>query len=206
MYKGPRPVLLETNSLNDFLLHLVGNENANSGLEFGAQQVIIVRSQESKEKLPKELKQCLVMTVQEVKGLEFEDVFVYNYFTDSPENTNWNAITYYRQQVETNESLDHVPTSFESLQAKVPHNVSFDAEKDRILCSELKMLYMVVTRARQRVYLFDEVKTRVEPIKQFWSSRNLIAVAKTSQELSSLGTILKKSTPSAWVSFHYCFY
>ena len=202
MYKGPTPVILET-KMNDFLLHLVGNENTTRSLEFGAHQVIIVRSQEAKDQLPKELKQCLVMTVHEVKGLEFEDVFIYNYFTDSPENTNWSAITAYQQEKEqqVDEDEQSIATTFETLQKnqKQQRILSFNAERDRILCSELKMLYMVVTRARQRVYFFDENKTRSEPMIKFWKSRNLIAVARNSQDLSRLGTILKKSTPNAWV-------
>lgn len=52
-------------------------------LEFGCNQVIIVRDQESKEKLPSVLQHALVLTVYEAKGLEFDDVILYNFFSDS---------------------------------------------------------------------------------------------------------------------------
>jgi hypothetical protein len=44
---------------------------------FGAHQVILVRTQEDKDKLPEDFQGCLVMTVAESKGLEFDDVFLW---------------------------------------------------------------------------------------------------------------------------------
>ena len=52
-------------------------------IEFGSEMVVIVRDQEAKRRLPTELKHALCLTVYEVKGLEFDDVFIYNFFTDS---------------------------------------------------------------------------------------------------------------------------
>jgi DNA helicase IV len=37
----------------------------------------------AKEKIPEELGLALVLTVYEAKGLEFDDVLLYNFFTDS---------------------------------------------------------------------------------------------------------------------------
>lgn len=37
----------------------------------------------AKEKIPEELELALVLTVYEAKGLEFDDVLLYNFFTDS---------------------------------------------------------------------------------------------------------------------------
>jgi hypothetical protein len=36
-----------------------------------------VRNQEAKDKLPADFEGCLVMTVAESKGLEFDDVFLW---------------------------------------------------------------------------------------------------------------------------------
>lgn len=36
-----------------------------------------------KEKIPEELSLALVLTIYEAKGLEFDDVLLYNFFTDS---------------------------------------------------------------------------------------------------------------------------
>lgn len=45
--------------------------------------MIIVRDQEAKKRIPSELQHALCLTVYEAKGLEFEDVILYNFFQDS---------------------------------------------------------------------------------------------------------------------------
>jgi DNA helicase IV len=51
--------------------------------QFGCSQVIIVREQESKSKIPEFLSNMLCLTVYEAKGLEFDDVILFNFFEDS---------------------------------------------------------------------------------------------------------------------------
>lgn len=43
-------------------------------VRFGAHQVVLVRTQASKERLPVELQSALTLTIFEAKGLEFDDV------------------------------------------------------------------------------------------------------------------------------------
>jgi DNA helicase IV len=57
--------------------------DAPAPLEFGCNQVIIVRDQESKDRLPRLLSHALCLTIYEAKGLEFDDVILYNFFKDS---------------------------------------------------------------------------------------------------------------------------
>lgn len=45
--------------------------------------MILVANEKAKEKIPEELGLALVLTVYEAKGLEFDDVLLYNFFTDS---------------------------------------------------------------------------------------------------------------------------
>ena len=45
-----------------------------------------MRDQESKKKVPSVLQHALCLTVYECKGLEFEDVILYNFFNDAPDN------------------------------------------------------------------------------------------------------------------------
>jgi hypothetical protein len=60
-----------------------GDENP--FVEFGADQVIIVRDEKAKMHVNKLINKVgLVMTVFEAKGMEFNDVLLYNFFTDSP--------------------------------------------------------------------------------------------------------------------------
>ena len=45
--------------------------------------MIIVRDQESKERIPEFMKDLLCLTIYEAKGLEFDDVILFNFFQDS---------------------------------------------------------------------------------------------------------------------------
>ena len=83
LFEGPKPVLLEACSPTDLALILQGNQRQSSRIEFGAHQVVLVVSNEAREAMPDELKQGLVMTIYEAKGLEFDDVLIYNFFKDS---------------------------------------------------------------------------------------------------------------------------
>ena len=83
LFEGPKPVLLEACSPTDLALILQGNQRQSSRIEFGAHQVVLVVSNEARKAMPDELKQGLVMTIYEAKGLEFDDVLIYNFFKDS---------------------------------------------------------------------------------------------------------------------------
>ena len=83
LFDGPRPVIIESGSPSDLALLLQGNHRESSRKEFGAHQVVLVASNEARRKLPDELQQALVMTIYEAKGLEFDDVLIYNFFKDS---------------------------------------------------------------------------------------------------------------------------
>ena len=83
LFEGPKPVLLEACTPTDLALILQGNQRQSSRIEFGAHQVVLVVSNEAREAMPDELKQGLVMTIYEAKGLEFDDVLIYNFFKDS---------------------------------------------------------------------------------------------------------------------------
>ena len=48
---------------------------------FGASQVIIVRDQDAKQTLPEFMSNMLCLTVYECKGLEFDDVILFNFFS-----------------------------------------------------------------------------------------------------------------------------
>ena len=83
MFPGPTPVLLESCKIDDLALLLSTNKREASAIEFGAHQVILVQSKEAKDKLPPILRGAIVLTIFEAKGLEFDDVLLYNFFTDS---------------------------------------------------------------------------------------------------------------------------
>ena len=84
LFAGPQPILLETTLPTELAALLLGSDDVSSTPhELGAYQAIIVRSDESRKSLPEPLKHGIVLTVLEAKGLEFNDVLLYNFFSDS---------------------------------------------------------------------------------------------------------------------------
>ena len=99
---GSKPIVLEDINIELLFLLLFGAENyrqqrlevdkEKNPIEFGCSQVIIVRNQESKAKIPPLLKHALCLTVLEAKGLEFDDVILYNFFSDSISKSSWSLV------------------------------------------------------------------------------------------------------------------
>lgn len=77
---GERPILLPDVTPIE-LGTLLGQ--GSQAQEFGANQVIIVRDQDAKTNASILFPSALCMTVPETKGLEFDDAFLFNFFTSS---------------------------------------------------------------------------------------------------------------------------
>ena len=80
-FDGPKPMLLSETANDDAAVMIVGADRKHSQIEFGAHQVLLVRNQLAKDKLPPFFDGCLAMTILESKGLEFDDVFLWNFLT-----------------------------------------------------------------------------------------------------------------------------
>ena len=78
------PVLLQLSgdNVNDLALIMSGNRREASNIQFGAHQAIIVQSEEAKKEAAAFLSGN-ILTVYEAKGLEFDDVLLYNFFNYS---------------------------------------------------------------------------------------------------------------------------
>ena len=74
-------MLLSETAVDDAAVMIVGTDRKHSQIEFGAHQVLLVRNQLAKDKLPPFFDGCLAMTILESKGLEFDDVFLWNFLT-----------------------------------------------------------------------------------------------------------------------------
>ena len=74
-------MLLSETAVDDAAVMIVGADRKHSQIEFGAHQVLLVRNQLAKDKLPPFFDGCLAMTILESKGLEFDDVFLWNFLT-----------------------------------------------------------------------------------------------------------------------------
>lgn len=70
-FDGPAPLLLNSFNEEDLAILVSGTDKATSQVEFGAHQVVLVRSKESFGRLPEALRlsSALIMTVAQAKGL-----------------------------------------------------------------------------------------------------------------------------------------
>jgi hypothetical protein len=128
---GPQP--LRANSIEDLLMAVTSGQ-PNSKAAFGADLVVLVREQSRKAAMPELLQHCLVMTVWEAKGLEFDTVVIFDFFIDA--QGDWSCLDDGR----------HSPSP------------DFRVEANALLCCELKQLYVAVTRAKRNIFFFDEAQ------------------------------------------------
>ena len=109
------------------------------------------------------------MTVLESKGLEFDDVFLVNFFSDSKAEQEWRIVLSYLTA-----SKEKVEAEIEQTALDAERNVSsnrdvagmlrpleFSERAHQIMCEELKHLYTAITRARCRGVIYDQVRSSV---------------------------------------------
>ncbi|CAE7144637.1 unnamed protein product [Rhizoctonia solani] len=169
---GDPPILFTDvrDEVGYFEKFLLGSSTSNR-VVFGAQQAILVRDAETAEQLDARLQGlCNVLPIMDSKGLEFDDVLIYNFFSQSAAPaTAWT----------------HVMGTARGNQAPPP-----------VLCSELKLLYVAATRARRRCWIWES-DTAVSPLKTQWINRGLVKVERASQMIGRLATTSNKAE---WVS------
>ena len=94
LLNGPSPVVLTHRDPTDLHLLVAGHQRDTAVIEFGAHQVVLVRSEKARDELPEDLLACgIVLTIHEAKGLEFDDVLLYNFFHDSPAQKQWGCVS-----------------------------------------------------------------------------------------------------------------
>jgi len=179
MVDGVKPVFF-TDVENDARCKqfLIG-EDANK-LEFGAHQCILVRDEAAVKKLREKVGDIgMIMTLYDSKGLEFDDVLLYNFFGDS-------AIDESRWRVVLNgvQGQGYVPDFYR------------DEIRYAAICNELKLLYVGITRARKNIWIFD-TSAKSDAIRTFWKSRNLISTCARDTDVSPLAV---SSAPEEWAS------
>ncbi|KAK7486004.1 hypothetical protein BaRGS_00022756 [Batillaria attramentaria] len=202
---GPKPVLLDISNcdMNDLTLLLTGDKQRTSHIEFGAHQAILVANDEAREKVPEELRQGIILTIYEAKGLEFDDVLLYNFFQDSQADDEWRVVMDYLKRhpvniPDTSDSSSNTSEAFLSRAHSRP--LPFDPKLHKILNSELKQLYTAVTRARVNVWFFDE---KTSPMLYYCHALGLmdvkeVDISEGAGSDSGSGMYAKKSSPSEW--------
>eukprot|EP00697_Spironema_sp_BW2_P001321 gnl/Spiro4/11777_TR6220_c0_g1_i1.p1 gnl/Spiro4/11777_TR6220_c0_g1~~gnl/Spiro4/11777_TR6220_c0_g1_i1.p1 ORF type:complete len:2237 (-),score=447.40 gnl/Spiro4/11777_TR6220_c0_g1_i1:57-6767(-) len=188
--EGPKPLVLTESSTSELFSLLSSSSSSGPRVEFGAHQVVLVRREIDKENLPDSLKPALCLTILESKGLEFDDVFLYNFFNTSPcAASDWQGLPYdYARQ-----------------------SAGLISDPSMLLCGELKTLYVAVTRARTRLFICEEreqkpaqqqaapTREKLSPARYIlhsWLQSGLVQEA-TNEQVSNMA---QKSDPAAWLS------
>ncbi|KAI3933244.1 hypothetical protein MKW92_003652 [Papaver armeniacum] len=187
---GEAPVLLESVKDENAIITIFGNScGGNSGekmVGFGAEQVILVRDENARKEILEQIgKQALVLTIVECKGLEFQDVLLYNFFGTSPLKNQWRVVYGYMKQQEL----------FSSVEQKFP---SFSKAKHKLLCSELKQLYVAITRTRQRLWICENIDEFSKPMYEYWKEQNLVQVRELDESLAQAMKVA--SSKEEWLS------
>ena len=155
---GPKPVLFYSVESDILRSTNVGRTTLSSGTaDFGAEQVILVRDTLAKANLKDQVGDvALILTILESKGMEFDDVILWNFFTQCPDQAGLRSL----------EPLEKEPTMF-------------DPRKYGGMCSELKHLYVAITRARVQIFIMESSGATATTVLKFLrndSSRPLIHV------------------------------
>ncbi|KAI0042889.1 hypothetical protein FA95DRAFT_510755 [Auriscalpium vulgare] len=130
-------------------------------LELGSNQCILVRDHDARVKLKALFKELgtrnPVLTIEQSKGLEFDDVLVYHFF---------------EQTYASDRLWRHL------INAAVSGGWSCNLDEYLSLVTELKHLYVAVTRAKKRLWIVDHARACAQ-LKDLWIAENII---DTSQE------------------------
>ncbi|KAI3734201.1 hypothetical protein L6452_13665 [Arctium lappa] len=188
LISGEAPVLLESGNDENAIVTIFGGSGSGSGGEivgFGAEQVILVRDDCAKTEICEYVgKQALVLTIVECKGLEFQDVLLYNFFGTSPMKDQWRVIYGYMKE---NNLVDE----------KGCHSFpSFSEARHNVLCSELKQLYVAITRTRQRLWICENREELSKPMFDYWKRRGLVQLRKLDDSVAQAMRVA--SSPQEW--------
>ncbi|KAM6567403.1 hypothetical protein CsatA_026531 [Cannabis sativa] len=184
---GESPLLLQCGDDENAIIKIFGNSGETSGniVGFGAEQVILVRDDNARKEIAGYFgKKALLLTVLECKGLEFQDVLLYNFFGSSPLKNQWRVIYEYMKEQDLFDNT-------------VPNFPKFSESKHNILCSELKQLYVAVTRTRQRLWICESSEI-AEPIFDYWRKKFLVQSKPLDDSLAQ--TMQVTSSPEEWRS------
>ncbi|XP_062113026.1 uncharacterized protein LOC133824169 isoform X1 [Humulus lupulus] len=184
---GESPLLLQCGDDENAIIKIFGNSGKTSGntVGFGAEQVILVRDDNARKEISGYVgKQALLLTVLECKGLEFQDVLLYNFFGSSPLNNQWRVIYEYMKEQDLFDTT-------------IPNFPKFSESKHNIICSELKQLYVAVTRTRQRLWICESSEV-AEPVFDYWRKKGLVQSKQLDDLLAQAMQVA--SSPEEWRS------
>ncbi|KAM0804322.1 P-loop containing nucleoside triphosphate hydrolase protein [Usnea florida] len=161
---GPKPVLFRGIDVSILKSRNISDATLAAGArEFGAEQVILVRDAEMKKILQGQIENVgLILTILESKGMEFDDVILWNFFTECPDEAGIRSL----------ELLNEEPERF-------------DSKRHSGMCSELKQLYVAITRARVQLFIMESSETTATIVLKLLatsSSKSLVQVTSPSHD------------------------
>ncbi|CAE7306796.1 TRANK1, partial [Symbiodinium sp. CCMP2592] len=162
---GVLPVIVKDVALEDLAQHMFNLDACSAGIAFGASQCILVRNEASRKKLPQSLSNALVLTVEQSKGLEFDDCILVNFFTDSMYEE-WQTMKIFLPDLLEGQSKDA------AAHRKRPQ---FENFRHALLCSELKHLYTAVTRTKHVLLFFEEDSAKASHVFKMWEDLGLVS-------------------------------
>ncbi|KAH8096882.1 hypothetical protein BXZ70DRAFT_944950 [Cristinia sonorae] len=168
---GPPPTFFRVwdEHSGGFEQFLFGGPGNHVGL--GAQQCILVRDDDARRELRSRVGEtCIILTLYESKGLEYDDVLLYNFFRDSTlDAKQWSVL-------------------LNALPVRPFHCPPFNKTLHGGVCRELKSLYVAATRARHNLWIADQ-SDNGEPIRIIWEQKGLVTVPKVGDPLPRLATL-----------------
>ncbi|CAD8065005.1 unnamed protein product [Paramecium primaurelia] len=226
---GPKPILV--NGDKEALFYLLSGETTDQKqqvgerlpIEFGCNQVVLVKDQESKKNIPSILQHALVLTIYEAKGLEFDDVILYNFFQDHfIGDSQWKLLQTcdvvdeeiskekFKDGCTQHQTLNDEATIFTGFEEKngniimkriITQNKYYDelTYNYSALCNEIKQLYVAVTRPRQRLIIYDENQQARQQIQNIWQKLNLVDhFVGTKVEDKNVERFAKQTSKEEW--------
>ena len=109
-------------------------------------------------------------------------MLLYNFFGSSPLKNHWRVIYEYMKEQHL---LD--PTA---------PSPSFSQAKHNLLCSELKQLYVAITRTRQRLWICENTDELSKPMFDYWKKLCCVQVTQLDESLANAMRVA--STPDEW--------
>ncbi|KAI8825760.1 uncharacterized protein EV422DRAFT_503134 [Fimicolochytrium jonesii] len=182
---GAIPVFLRETSPERLRWALFGKNEQQTGDQdavLGAEQVVILRTEKSRKLVETLLPDTLILDIIEAKGLEFQDVLLFNFFEDSTFRS-WRVLLGIGGQMSKGP-------------VKAPE---FDERQHHALLCELKTLYVAVTRAKKRLWFFDQSKEKREIMLDYWE-RSGVPLSYITAEDASNATLARRSSVDEWNS------
>ena len=106
---------------------------------------------------------------------------MYNFFGTSPLKNQWRVVYEYMKEQALLDSTS--PRSFPS----------FNEAKHNVLCSELKQLYVAITRTRQRLWIWENMEEFSKPMFDYWKKKSLVQVRQLDDSLAQAMQVASSS-------------